>query len=138
MRLLEFHPKAVAALILAVASGAAACGEVDILGAEFRSDGGDRWSIAVTLRHADTGWDHYADAWRVVDGEGAVLGERVLLHPHVDEQPFERSLNGVRIPSGTRVVYVEARDTVHGLSPNRLEVDLGQAKEGRLVVERGE
>lgn len=134
MRLLEFHPAALAALILAFVSGGAAPGEVDILGAEFRSEGGDRWSVAVTLRHADTGWDHYADAWRVVDGDGKVLGERVLLHPHVDEQPFERSLNGFRITPATRVVYVEARDTVHGVSPNRLEVDLGLAKEGRLMV----
>ena len=134
MRLLEFHPAALAALILAVVSGGAASGEVDILGADFRSEGGDRWSVAVTLRHADTGWDHYADAWRVVDGDGKVLGERVLLHPHVDEQPFERSLNGVRITPATRVVHVEAQDTVHGVSPNRLEVDLGLAKEGRLVV----
>ena len=58
MRSLEFHPAAWAALILAVVSGAAASGEVDILGAEFRSDGGDRWSIAVTLRHADTALPH--------------------------------------------------------------------------------
>lgn len=138
MRLLEFHHAALAALILAVAPTTAVSGEVDILGAEFRSDGGDRWSVAVTLRHADAGWDHYADAWRVVDGDGKVLGERVLLHPHVDEQPFERSLGGVPIPPGTRVVYVEARDTVHGLSPNRLKVDLRLAKAGRLVVGSGD
>ena len=138
MHLLEFRSAALAALILVFVPEGVVSGEVDILATEFRSDGGDRWSIAVTLRHADTGWDHYADAWRVLDGDGKVLGERVLLHPHVDEQPFERSLNGVRIPPGTRFVYVEARDTVHGLSPNRLEVDLGQVEAGRLVLERGE
>ena len=42
----------------------------------------------VTVQHADTGWDHYADAWEVLAPDGTVLGTRTLLHPHTDEQPF--------------------------------------------------
>jgi hypothetical protein len=27
---------------------------------------GDTWTISATIRHADTGWDHYADKFEVV------------------------------------------------------------------------
>ena len=67
----------------------------------------------MTVAHADEGWGHYADAWRVVAPDGAVLGLRELLHPHVDEQPFTRSLV-VAVPGGVARVTVEARDNRHG------------------------
>ena len=105
-------------------------GDVEIVNAEFRGSGGD-WSVSVTLLHGDTGWDHYADAWRVVAEDGTVLGTRTLYHPHENEQPFTRSLGGVSIPAGARIVYVEAHDKVHGWSPDRLEVDLRSAASGR-------
>jgi hypothetical protein len=89
---------------------------------------GDTWTVETTLRHGDTGWEHYADIWRVVDETGKELGKRVLLHPHENEQPFTRSLNGMTIPPGTQIVYVEAHDNVHGWSPQRIRVDLQQAK----------
>lgn len=65
------------------------------------------------MRHDDEGWDHYAHRWLVLDEGGEVLGERVLLHPHVDEQPFTRSQT-VTIPEGTSHVRIVAHDTVHG------------------------
>jgi len=89
---------------------------------------GDAWTVETTLRHGDTGWDHYADIWRLVDDAGKELGKRVLLHPHENEQPFTRSLHGITIPSDTQIVYVEAHDTVHGWSQQRIRVDLQQAK----------
>jgi hypothetical protein len=89
---------------------------------------GDAWTVETTLRHGDTGWEHYADAWRVVDEAGKELGKRVLLHPHENEQPFTRSLNSITIPSDTQIVYVEAHDTVHGWSPQRIRVDLQQVQ----------
>lgn len=94
------------------------------------------WTISVTLRHADTGWDHYADAWRVVDGDGTVLGRRVLAHPHVDEQPFTRGQSGIRIPADTPHVYIEAHDTVHGWSAERLAVDLARPEGTRYRISR--
>ena len=75
---------------------------------------GDVWRFDVTVLHADAGWDHYADAWRVEDLDGGVLGERTLLHPHDTEQPFTRSLGGVEIPPGVSRVQVRAHDSVHG------------------------
>ena len=62
---------------------------------------GDR--VSVTLSHPDTGWDHYADGWEVLDAAGNSLGLRTLLHPHVTEQPFTRSLSGVTVPEGADV-----------------------------------
>jgi len=67
------------------------------------------WRFDVTLSHPDTGWDHYADGWRVLDMDGTELGLRVLAHPHVNEQPFTRSLSGVTIPRGTTRVQIQAR-----------------------------
>jgi hypothetical protein len=102
-------------------------GEVKIEHTVFEKRG-NAWTVETTLRHGDTGWEHYADAWRVVDEAGKELGKRVLLHPHEDEQPFTRSLNGMTIPSETQIVYVEAHDKVHGWSQQRIRVDLRQKK----------
>ena len=66
------------------------------------------WRFDVTLLHPDKDWDHYADRWEVVDSEGHVLGTRELMHPHVSEQPFTRSLTGVMIPDGVRRVWIRA------------------------------
>jgi len=81
-------------------------------------------SFSVTLSHPDSGWDHYADGWEVLDAEGNSLGIRELLHPHVTEQPFTRSLSGVQIPVGAQVVYVRARCNVDGWSDALFEVRL--------------
>ena len=86
--------------------------------------GSGGWSFSVTLRHADTGWDDYADGWRVVLRDGTVLGTRVLLHPHVNEQPFTRSLGGVVIPEGISEVFIEARTSTDGWGITRYPVSL--------------
>jgi hypothetical protein len=78
----------------------------------------------VTVRHADTGWKHYANQWDVVAPDGTVLGTRVLYHPHVDEQPFTRSLSNVQIPAGVSKVTVRARDLVHGWGGKEMVVEL--------------
>lgn len=98
-------------------------GEVQIIDAKA-SQSAESWSFSVTLKHADSGWEHYADAWRVVDDQGEVLGTRTLFHPHENEQPFTRSLNGVKIPASTTPVYIEAHDKVHGWAAQRFELHL--------------
>ena len=109
--------------------------DVKIIAADFHNNGGDHWSVNVTLKHSDTGWDHYADSWRVVDSDGNLLGNRVLHHPHVNEQPFTRGLSGIKLPKEMTTIYIEAHDKVHGWTQNRLEVDLSNAIDGRLRVE---
>ena len=78
------------------------------------SRSGESWRFDVTIRHADTGWDHYADGWTVLAPDGTELGHRELLHPHVEEQPFTRSLSGVAIPAGVTEVLIRPHDSVHG------------------------
>jgi len=75
---------------------------------------GDAWRFDVTMNHADTGWDHYADGWGVYLPDGTELGCRVLAHPHVNEMPFTRSLSGVVVPNDARFVLIRPRDSVHG------------------------
>ena len=70
-------------------------------------------SFDVTVQHADAGWDHYANKWEVVAPNGQILGTRTLFHPHVDEQPFTRSLRGVAVPPDVTEVIVRAYDSVH-------------------------
>ena len=88
-------------------------------------------SISVTISHPDSGRDHYADLWRVFAPDGSRLAERVLVHPHVDEQPFTRSLRGVMIPDGVRKVIVRVSCTQDGWYSEGVTVDLspmGHAK----------
>lgn len=86
--------------------------------------GDGTWRFDVTIRHPDTGWDHYADGWRVLHPDGTELGMRVLFHPHVNEQPFTRSLSGVVIPEGLDHVFVQARDLPEGWNAGSVRVDL--------------
>jgi hypothetical protein len=102
---------------LLVVTGPAAAGEAEIVAVEAAPEVAGTWRFSVTVRHADAGWDHYADAWQVLDPVGALLGERELLHPHDDEQPFTRSLGGVAIPENVTTVEIRARDSVHGWGP---------------------
>lgn len=111
--------------LLALLATPGLAGEVEIPAAEARASGGT-WSFDVTLRHADTGWEHYADAWRVVGPDGTIYGTRTLVHPHVDEQPFTRSLSGVEIPAGVTQVSIEAHDNVHGWSRQMRLVELAR------------
>ena len=78
---------------------------------------GETWQFNVAVLHADTGWEHYADGWGIYTIEGTELGYRVLAHPHVNEQPFTRSLSGVAIPDGITQVFILPHDLVHGDGP---------------------
>jgi len=88
-------------------------GEADVIGVDVKQTGKDTYFFKVTVRHADEGWDHYANRWDVVAPDGAVLGTRTLFHPHVDEQPFTRSLSDVKISESITNVMVRAHDSVH-------------------------
>ena len=76
------------------------------------------------MRHGDTGWEHYADAFDVRLPDGTVLGPRVFHHPHETEQPFTRSLSGVRVPAGVNMMIVRAHDKVHGHGGKEFQLKL--------------
>jgi len=52
--------------------------EVEIVSAQAECNKQHECVFRVTLKHADSGWDHYANGWQVVDADGAVLVKRVL------------------------------------------------------------
>ena len=97
-------------LILTTATYA---GEADVIEVDIKKTADTIYFFKVTVRHADEGWDHYANKWDVVAPDGTVLGTRTLYHPHVDEQPFTRSLSDVEIPAPITEVTVRAHDSVH-------------------------
>ena len=110
-------------LLLMALAGPALADPVEIN--EIRTTAaGESWRFDVTVTHPDTGWDHYADGWRIEDADGTVLGLRVLAHPHVNEQPFTRSLSNVMIPQGTIEVFVRARCSVDGWNEDTTPVQL--------------
>ncbi len=99
-------------------------GEADVLNVVVQPAGEGRYNFSVTVRHADAGWGHYANVWQVLGPDGTVMGERVLLHPHDNEQPFTRSLSAVAIPDNITEVTVRAGDLVHGFGGETITVSL--------------
>ncbi|MBX2837855.1 MAG: hypothetical protein KTR35_13430 [Gammaproteobacteria bacterium] len=98
-------------------------GEADVVDVKITSMGDGKFRIDATLKHADTGWDHYANRWDVVAPDGTVLGSRVLAHPHVEEQPFTRSLT-LEIPESINTITIAANDSIHELGGKTMEVSV--------------
>lgn len=113
-----------AALMLLMMTGTSVAGEAHIVGVKAMQAADGTWSFDVTLMHGDEGWDHYANRWDVLAPDGSVLGTRTLLHPHETEQPFTRSLRGVRVPDGVVSVTVRGNDSVHGTGGREFAVEL--------------
>ena len=101
------------------------------------------WTFYVTVSHPDKGWDDYADGWDVVTLDGTVLKPespakhtRVLLHPHIDEQPFTRSQSGILIPPGATKVRVRAHDSVDGYGGQEIIIDLETSRGNAYELEK--
>ena len=101
------------------------------------------WTFYVTVQHPDTDWEDYADGWDVVTLEGEVIKPdpnspftRLLLHPHVGEQPFTRSQGGIVIPPDITQVQVRAHDIVNGYGGIEVIVDLSVASGENFEVTR--
>lgn len=84
----------------------------DVIGVQVSGTPG-AYQFNVTIRSPDTGCQQYADWWEVVSEDGKLLYRRVLLHSHVDEQPFTRSGGPVPIQADT-VVWVRAHMNAAG------------------------
>lgn len=78
----------------------------------------------VTISHADEGWSHFANGWQIFSPSGELLGHRALAHPHVNEQPFTRSIRDIKIPPLTDSVILKAHDSVHGESDRKYVIKL--------------
>ncbi len=114
------------ALSLPLGPTSAHAGEADVLKVEVSKLSAGSYLFEVTLTHKDEGWEHYADKWEVFGPDGKAFGTRTLYHPHVYEQPFTRSLSGVKIPAGTSSVSVRGHDSVHGFGGKTISVALPQ------------
>ena len=88
--------------------------DAHVVGAKAVQTGAGTWRFDVTVKSNDTGWKKYADRWDVLDPNGKILGTRILHHPHKSEQPFTRSLSGVRIPGNVTKVTIRAHDKING------------------------
>ena len=113
---MPLKPISTAVALLVATLAPALASEVEIVGVEVEPDGENTYRFSVTLLHDDTGWDHYADKWQVVGADGTVYGERILAHPHENEQPFTRSQSGIEIPAGVTEVIIRAGDNVDGIN----------------------
>ena len=107
-------------LLLALASAWAETPPASVLAVKV-TDGRGAFTFAVTIRSPDTGCGRYADWWEVVTPDGGkLLYRRVLLHSHVDEQPFTRP--GGPVPVGANeVVVVRVHVKPTGYSPLALK-----------------
>lgn len=114
------------AAVMCLTAGAAAAGKGDILEVTAVKSADGTYCIEATVKHADEGWNLYADRFDVLAPDGTVLGERILAHTHVEEQPFTRSLSAVIIPDGITEIRVRAHDKVQGLGGAEVTVKLNR------------
>ena len=73
MKLPVVHPVSLALLICLLASFAS---DVEVLDASVAKTS-NTWQFDVTLRHDDSGWEHYANKWEIRSPEGELLATRV-------------------------------------------------------------
>lgn len=116
--------KLVIGSLLVLSSFLAQANEVEITNVVAHQSTDKTWTFAVTLKHGDTGWDHYANEWQVIAPDNKILATRTLYHPHVNEQPFTRNTSGVEIPASMETVRIIAKDTVHGLAKTAMRINL--------------
>lgn len=88
------------------AQGAAEMPAADVV--SVSADGEPKaYDFSVGVSSPDRGCDQYADWWEVLSLEGKLIYRRILLHSHVDEQPFARSGGPVPISSDD-IIFVRA------------------------------
>lgn len=121
-------------LLLSTAGVGAYAGKPVVEYVEMEKGAGG-WTVSVTVRHGDTGWDHYADAWRIVGPDNMVIGTRTLYHPHETEQPFTRNLSGVVIPPAVTMIEIQAHDKVHGWGSG-VRVDIAREEGAEFRIRR--
>lgn len=95
----------------------------DVTGVSTSGDAG-AYRFSVTIQSPDTGCDQYSDWWEVISPEGELIHRRVLLHSHVNEQPFSRSSGPIDVePDQMVIVRAHMHPSGYG----------GQAMEGTVA-----
>jgi hypothetical protein len=96
----------------------------DVVGVKVKARSSNVFDFDVTVSSPYDSAQRYAVAFRVMSKDGAVFGERKLLHDHESEQPFTRDLYGVAVPAGIHMVVIQAKDQKYGYGGKAVEVDL--------------
>lgn len=91
----------------------------------------NQYQVSVGISSPDTGCEQYADWWEALSEDGELIYRRVLLHSHVNEQPFTRSGGPVDIEEDT-VVYIRAHMNIDGYGGNIMK---GSVKSGFILIE---
>jgi hypothetical protein len=107
--------------------------ESDLAIVQFIAVSGDpgNYTFAVTISSQDLGCDRYVDWWEVIDLDGRLIYRRVLLHSHVNEQPFTRTGGPVEIVVDEKVI-VRAHFHPEGYTDGALR---GSVSEGFEKIE---
>jgi len=98
--------------------------KADVLSAKVHCNSYRTCNFDVTVKHHDKGWKHFANAYEILSPTREILDIRVLAHPHVNEQPFTRSIFGVKIPKGINSIIIRARDSLHGYGGKEIILEL--------------
>ncbi len=117
-------PRAIFLAVTLTAACPLSAAPADVVGVAVTRAADGTYAFDVTVRSDETGWDKYADRWQVLAPDGTVLATRELAHPHVEEQPFTRSVDGVAVPAALRTVRVRAHDSVEGWGGAEVTVTL--------------
>ena len=106
-------------------------GDADVTNVFVKEEGDGTWTFHVSVEHPDKGFGDFADGWDLVTESGSVLKAdptqrftKVLRHPHVKEQPFTRTVKGIRLPGETQRLTVRAHDSVSGFGGKEVQVNL--------------
>lgn len=99
-------------------------GHADVTNAEIVRNADGTYKFSVTIHSQDTSWESYADGYEILAPDGAVLGKRVLAHPHQTEQPFTRDIDNVWVPDDLESVTIRAHHMEFGYSGATLDVTL--------------
>lgn len=110
--------------LIFMGAGIAFAGEADVVDVKAVQSSDGTWRFDVAVLHEDAGWDHYANKWAVFAPDGTILGERVLAHPHDNEQPFTRSQSGIVISDDIKQVTVRAHDLVHEWGGQEMTIEV--------------
>ena len=102
------------------------------------------YSATATISSDDRGCGSYVDWWEVISEEGELLTRRVLLHAHVDEQPFTRSMGGLKVqrlaeraklrPAEARSSYVQAIEWRGAIYSIYASIAKSEQVEGNLAI----
>jgi hypothetical protein len=90
--------------------------KADVL-AVYSHEKSNGFKFGVKLKSEERGCKQYADWWEILNEKGELLYRRILVHSHVDEQPFTRWGSLVKIGKKD-LLYIRAHMNHFGYNGN--------------------